>query len=135
MRTEFWRMGGTPVPATEIGRFAQQFEEWGWDGMAVGEAHGLLPDPYVVLSQAAAATTTIKVGTAVAVPLRAPLLAASSMATLHALSGGRASFSLGRGDGAMKVLRRGPLKVAEFDAYVHDVQAYLKGRMWSSTRS
>ena len=94
--------------------------------MAVGEAHGLLPDPYVVLGQAAAATTTIKVGTAVAVPLRAPLLAASAMATLHALSGGRASFSLGRGDGAMKVLRRGPLKVAEFDAYVHDVQAYLQ---------
>ena len=126
MSTEFWRMGGTPVPATEIGRFARNFEEWGWDGLAVGEAHGLLPDPYVVLSQAAAATTTIKVGTAVAVPLRAPLLAASAMATLHALSGGRASFSLGRGDGAMKVLRRGPLKIAEFDAYVHDVQAYLR---------
>jgi 5,10-methylenetetrahydromethanopterin reductase len=119
-------MGGTPVPATETGRFARAFEEWGWDGMAVGEAHGLLPDPYVVLSQAAAATTTLKVGTAVAVPLRAPLLAASAMATLQALSGGRASFSLGRGDGAMKVLRRGPLKVAEFEAYVRDVQAYLR---------
>ena len=64
MSLEFWRMGGTPVPATEIGRFSRQFEEWGWDGFAVGEAHGLLPDPYVVLSQAAAATTTIKVGTA-----------------------------------------------------------------------
>ena len=68
--------------------------------MAIGEAHGLLPDPYVVLGQAAAATTTIKVGTAVAVPLRAPMLAAGAMATLQALSGGRAAFSLGRGDGA-----------------------------------
>ena len=124
--TEFWRMGATPVPATEVGRFARQFEEWGWDGIAVGEAHGLLPDPYVVLSQVAAATATLKVGTAVAVPLRAPLLAASAMATLHALSGGRAAFSLGRGDGAMKVLRRGPLKIAEFDEYVRSVQAYLR---------
>ena len=123
--TEYWRMGATPVPATEIAGFARRFEEWGWDGMAIGEAHGLLPDPYVVLSQAAAATTTIKVGTAVAVPLRAPMLAAGAMATLQALSGGRAAFSLGRGDGAMKVLKRGPLRVAEFDAYVHDVQAYL----------
>ena len=126
MTTHFWRMGATPVPATEIGRFARAFEEWGWDGLAVGEAHGLLPDPYLVLSQAAAATSTLQVGTAVAVPLRAPLLAASAMATLQALSGGRASFSLGRGDGAMKVLRRGPLKVAEFDAYVRDVQSYLR---------
>ena len=123
--TEYWRMGATPVPATEIAGFARRFEEWGWDGMAIGEAHGLLPDPYVVLGQAAAATTTIKVGTAVAVPLRAPMLAAGAMATLQALSGGRAAFSLGRGDGAMKVLKRGPLRVAEFDAYVHDVQAYL----------
>ena len=126
MSTEFWRMGATPVPATEIGRFARQFEEWGWDGMAIGEAHGLLPDPYVVLGQAAACTTTLKLGTAVAVPLRAPMLAASAMATLHALSGGRAAFSLGRGDGAMKVLRRGPLRVAEFDDYVHSVEAHLR---------
>jgi 5,10-methylenetetrahydromethanopterin reductase len=125
MATEYWRMGATPVPATEIAAFARRFEEWGWDGMAVGEAHGLLPDPYVVLGQAAAATTTIKVGTAVAVPLRAPMLAAGAMATLQAVSGGRAAFSLGRGDGAMKVLKRGPLRVAEFDAYVRDVQAYL----------
>ena len=64
-------MGATPVPATEIGRFAREFEEGGWDGLAVGEAHGLLPDPYATLAVAAAATTTLKVGTAVAVPLRA----------------------------------------------------------------
>ena len=126
MSTEFWRMGATPVPATEMGRFARQFEEWGWDGLAVGEAHGLIPDPYVVLGLGAAATTTLKVGTAVAVPLRTPLLAADAMATLHALSGGRASFSLGRGDGAMKVLRRGPLKVREFEDYLRALQAYLR---------
>ena len=70
--TEFWRMGATPVPVREIGRFAQEFEASGWDGLAVGEAHGLLPDPYTTLAVAAAATTTLKVGTAVAVPLRHP---------------------------------------------------------------
>jgi hypothetical protein len=30
--TEYWRMGATPVPATEIAGFARRFEEWGWDG-------------------------------------------------------------------------------------------------------
>ena len=119
-------MGATPVPSTEIGRFARDFEEAGWDGLAVGEAHGLLPDPYVVLAAAAATTTTLRIGSAVAVPLRHPLLAADAMATVHALSGGRASFSLGRGDGAMKVLRRGPMRVAEFEEYVQRLQAYLR---------
>ena len=63
MSVEFWRMGATPVPVSEIGRFAREFEASGWDGLAVGEAHGLLPDPYVTLAVAAGATTTLKVGT------------------------------------------------------------------------
>jgi 5,10-methylenetetrahydromethanopterin reductase len=119
-------MGATPVPSAEIGRFAREFEADGWDGLAVGEAHGLLPDPYAVLAAAAAATTRLKVGTAVAVPLRGPLLAASAMATLQSLSGGRASFSLGRGDGAVKVLGRKPFRVADFERYVAELQAYLR---------
>jgi 5,10-methylenetetrahydromethanopterin reductase len=119
-------MGATPVPATEIDRFAQEFEEAGWDGLAVGEAHGLIPDPYTVLGAAAGATTTLKVGTAVAVPLRHPLLAAGAMATLHALSGGRARFCLGRGDGAVKVLQQEPMRVANFEAYLVRLQGFLR---------
>src|SRR5919109_5277903 len=107
--TRFWRMGATPVPATEIGRLARAFEDSGWDGLAVGEAHGLLPDPYVLLGVAAAATTTLKIGSAVAVPLRHPLLAASAMASVQTISNGRARFCLGRGDGAVKVLQQKPM--------------------------
>jgi 5,10-methylenetetrahydromethanopterin reductase len=124
--TEYWRMGATPVPSSEIARFARGFEDAGWDGLAVGEAHGLLPDPYAVLGVAAAATTTLKVGTAVAVPLRHPLLAADAMATLQALSNGRASFSLGRGDGAMKVLQQKPMPVARFEEYLQRLQGFLR---------
>jgi len=119
-------MGATPVPVTEIGRFAREFEEGGWDGLAVGEAHGLLPDPYTTLAVAAAATTTLKVGTAVAVPLRHPLLAAGAMASLQAISHGRARFCLGRGDGAVKVLRQKPMRVAEFEQYLQRLQGFLR---------
>jgi 5,10-methylenetetrahydromethanopterin reductase len=119
-------MGATPVPCADLGRFAREFEASGWDGLAVGEAHGLLPDPYAVLALAAAATTTLKIGTAVAVPLRHPLLAADAMATLQGLSGGRASFSLGRGDGAMKVLQQKPLPVARFEEYLQRLQGFLR---------
>jgi 5,10-methylenetetrahydromethanopterin reductase len=126
MRAEFWRMGATPVPCSDIGRFAREFEASGWDGLAIGEAHGLIPDPYAVLAAAAEGTTRIKLGTAVAVPLRHPLLAATAMATLQALTGGRAAFSLGRGDGAMKVLQRKPMPVAEFELYLRRLQAFLR---------
>lgn len=119
-------MGATPVPCADIGRLASEFEASGWDGLAVGEAHGLLPDPYVVLGLAAAATTTLKVGTAVAVPLRHPLLAADAMATLQAVSGGRAAFSIGRGDGAVKVLQQKPMPVARFEAYLRQLQGFLR---------
>ena len=125
--TRFWRMGATPVPATEIGRLAREFEDAGWDGLAVGEAHGILPDPYVVLGAAAAATRELRLGTSVAVPLRHPLLAADAMATVQAFSGGRARFVIGRGDGAMKVLQRGPLPVAEFEDYLRALQGFLLG--------
>jgi len=125
-QVEFWRMGATPVPCTDIGEFARAFEAAGWDGVAVGEAHGLLPDPYVVLGLAAAATTTLKVGTAVAVPLRHPLLAAGAMATLQAVSGGRARFCLGRGDGSVKVLQQKPMPVAAFDDYLRRLQGFLR---------
>jgi 5,10-methylenetetrahydromethanopterin reductase len=126
MSVEFWRMGATPVPCGDIARFAREFEAAGWDGLAVGEAHGLIPDPYTVLGAAAAATTTLKVGTSVAVPLRHPLLAASAMATLNGVSRGRASFSIGRGDGAVKVLQQKPMPVRQFEAYLHRVQGFLR---------
>jgi len=126
MGTEFWRMGATPVPSSEIGRFASAFEAGGWDGLAVGEAHALLPDPYPVLAVAAAATTRLKVGSAVAVPLRHPLLAADSMATIQGLSKGRARFCLGRGDGAVKVLQQKPMRVADFERYLEQLQGFLR---------
>lgn len=129
MPIEFWRMGATPVPVTQIGRIAQEMEAGGWDGLAVGEAHGLLPDPYVALTMAASATTTLKVGTAVAVPLRHPLLAADAMATVQGIAGGRAAFSLGRGDGAMKVLQRKPMPTADFEAYLRQVLGFLRGEV------
>ena len=119
-------MGATPVPSVEIGRFAHQFEDAGWDGLAVGEAHGLIPDPYVMLAVASTATTVLKVGTSVAVPLRHPLLAASAMATLNAVSGGRASFSIGRGDGAVKVLQQKPMPVASFERWLSRLQGFLR---------
>jgi len=127
MAVEFWRMGATPVPVAAIGRIARELEQSSWDGLAVGEAHAILPDPYTALAVAAVHTTRLKLGTAVAVPLRSPLLAASAMQSVQAISGGRAAFSVGRGDGAMKVMGREPVPLDLYAAYLRDLMRLLRG--------
>jgi 5,10-methylenetetrahydromethanopterin reductase len=125
---QFWRQGCTPVPFVDIGSLALRFERAGWDGLCVGEAPGILPDPYVVLGLAARATTTLQLGTAVSVPIRHPIHTANAMATVSGIDPGRTmTFCLGRGDGAMKVLQRGPVGVEDFRCYVADVRRYLDG--------
>jgi 5,10-methylenetetrahydromethanopterin reductase len=54
------------------------------------------------------------------------LLAAGAMSTVQAISGGRARFCLGRGDGAVKVLQQKPMPVASFDASLRRLQGYLR---------
>ena len=122
---EFWRFGGTPQPATETGRLAASFEALGWDGLVVGEDHGVMPDPYVTLALAAAATTRLKLRTGVSVPLRHPFVAANAIATLHAASGGRTLFSFGRGDGGLVSVGLPPIGLKAFETYVVNVQRYL----------
>ena len=48
------------------------------------------------------------------------------MATVQALSGGRARFVIARGDGAMKVLQREPMRVSDFEAYLRQLMAFLR---------
>lgn len=124
---EFWRMGLTPVPIRDVGRWAKRFEDLGWDGFAVGEGHGGMPDPYASLAAVASATTRLKVGTAVAVPIRHPAATANGMATVQAISGGRARFGIGRGDGAYLLIGGRPPSVEEFELYLNRVQGYLRG--------
>ena len=57
-----------------------------------------MADPFITLSRAAGATTTIRLGTAVSLlPERNPLLLAKTIATLDQQSGGRVIYGLGVG--------------------------------------
>ena len=59
---------------------------------------GDIPDPFVLLSRAAAVTTTLKLGTAVCVVTeRHPITLAKEVATLDMYSGGRFLFGIGTG--------------------------------------
>lgn len=106
-----------PVDAAVVARKA---EELGFDSLWVGEhsvmpVHSVLPfpgspdgiipdayswfvDPFVALARASAVTTTLKLGTGIAlVPERNPLLLAKEIATLDYFSGGRFIFGVGTG--------------------------------------
>ena len=59
---------------------------------------GDIPDPFLLLSRAAAVTTTLKLGTAVCVVTqRHPITLAKEVATLDMYSGGRFLFGIGTG--------------------------------------
>src|SRR5271167_2651561 len=129
-------MGATPVPIANIARFAEDLESQGWDGLAIGEAHGLLPDPYTALAAAATSTTNLQLGTAVSVPLRPPLLAAGAMVTLQTLAGNRVRFCIGRGGGGAKIVPTWPLGVNDFAVYLDQLQRLLRReRVEISSRS
>ncbi|MFL5844544.1 MAG: LLM class F420-dependent oxidoreductase [Solirubrobacteraceae bacterium] len=105
---------GTPDPAT-LGRMA---EERGYESLWFPEhthipasrespypAGGELPpeysrtyDPFVALTAAAAATTTLKIGTGICLVVeRDPIVTAKEVASLDHLSGGRFLFGVGLG--------------------------------------
>lgn len=125
-KVQFWRFGGTPVPVTDVADIARRFEAQGWDGLVVGQDIGILPDSYLFLALAAAATTRLKVGTGVSVPLRNTMDVANTIAVLYAVSGGRSVVSFGRGDGGFAQIGREPMSVAAFDTYIRQVQSYLR---------
>lgn len=108
---------------------ARALEDRGYDALFVGEhshiptsrrtpypAGGELPDsylhmmdPFVSLTLAASATTTLTIGTGVALPLeRDPLALAKTVATLDLLSEGRLEFGVGVGWNAEELANHRP---------------------------
>jgi alkanesulfonate monooxygenase SsuD/methylene tetrahydromethanopterin reductase-like flavin-dependent oxidoreductase (luciferase family) len=87
--------------ADELSRQAELAEKWGYESFWLPENHfgeGAIPEPMMLLSAVAGATTRIKLGTtSYLLPLRHPLQAAEQVAVLDQLSGGRVILGVGRG--------------------------------------
>lgn len=82
-----------PLDLTTIGENARLLEEVGYSGMVIEETKD---DPYVILALAAAATSRLEVGSAVAMSFpRSPTITAMSAWTLQKLSAGRFTLGLG----------------------------------------
>lgn len=103
-------------------------EAAGWDGWAVVDSQNLSGDSYVALALAATTTGRLKLATGVTNPVtRHPAVTASAIASIQALSNGRAVLGIGRGDSALAHLGRAPAPVSALERYVAALQRYLQG--------
>jgi len=123
---EFWHFSRPAIAG--MAEHAQTLESQGWDGMSLTDSQNLSPDVYVALTIAAQATRRLFIGPGVTNPVtRHSAAAASAIAAVQALSGGRAVFGIGRGDSSLFNIGHKPASVAVFEPYLEAMQRYLSG--------
>jgi 5,10-methylenetetrahydromethanopterin reductase len=126
IQLELWTLG--VADARSAGAQAQRAERAGYDGFAVVDSQNLSGDAYVALALAGRETERVKLMTGVTNPAtRHAAATASAIASVHAISGGRAVLGIGRGDSALAHLGRAPARVAVLDRYLAELQAFLRG--------
>jgi 5,10-methylenetetrahydromethanopterin reductase len=109
-------------------RLAQEAEAAGWDGLLVVDSQNLSGDPYVALALAAVATRKIGLGPGVTNSVtRHAAATATAITSVNRVSNGRAVLGIGRGDSALAHLGRAPARLAQFERYLEQLQAYLRG--------
>jgi len=123
---ELWRAGG-PTTTTSAA-VARAVEAEGWDGQMFMDSQSLSADPYVTMGAWAVATERLKLCTGVTNPFtRHPAVTAASIATVQAISGGRAVLGIGRGDSALAYLGHAPVTLPAFARNLRDLQILLGG--------
>jgi probable F420-dependent oxidoreductase len=124
--------GVTVLPDPPFSRFLELIslaEGHGFEYAWTYDSHVLWQESIPLLATAAAKTSKIKLGHFVTNPAtRDPTVLASAYATLHDLSGGRMAMGIGRGDSAVRVIGRQPMKVAEFERACTMVHEFMNGR-------
>src|ERR1700757_4842558 len=99
--------------------------EYGW----TYDSHVLWQESFPLLTLAAQATKTMKLGHCVTNPgTREPTVLASGYATLHDISNGRMVMGIGRGDSARRTIGQQPVRVAEFERRLEMIRDFMNGR-------
>jgi 5,10-methylenetetrahydromethanopterin reductase len=123
---ELWTLS-VPLPK-HSGELAARAEAAGWDGIAFTDSQNLTGDVFAGLALAAKATSRLLLATGVTNPVtRHPAATASAIATIQALSGGRAVLGIGRGDSALFQIGLEPASLPVFESFLSRVATYLRG--------
>jgi alkanesulfonate monooxygenase SsuD/methylene tetrahydromethanopterin reductase-like flavin-dependent oxidoreductase (luciferase family) len=104
-------------------------EELGYSHAWFADSHMIWSDPYACLALAATRTSSIQLGTGVAVAATRPApVTAASIATINRLAPGRTFLGIGTGNTAMRIMGHKPMRIAEFDDYLAVLRPLLAGK-------
>jgi len=108
--------------------YVVEAEKLGYSHAWLADSQMIWSDCYATLALAATRTSTIKLGTGVAVSgTRPPPVNAAGIATINAIAPGRTFFGIGAGNTAMRIMGLPPHRIAGFDQYLREVGPLLKG--------
>ncbi len=103
-------------------------EALGYSHAWFADSQMLWSDCYATLALAADRTSSIRLGTGVAVSGTRPApVAAAAIATINAIAPGRTFFGVGAGNTAMRVMGQPPHRIREFDRYLATLAPLLRG--------
>ena len=117
-----------PHNLKETAASARLAEDLGFDYVGIPDSQSLWKELYLSLGVVAGATSKVGIGPTVTNALtRHPAVAASAIATLNEMSGGRAYFGIGTGDSAILNLGLRPARLKELEEYIEAMRAILSG--------
>jgi len=108
--------------------YVVEAERLGFTHCWAADSQMIWSDVYAVLALIADRTTTMQIGTGVAVaPTRPAPVTAAAMATINVLAPGRVFCGIGTGNTAMRIMGHKPMGLAEFDDYLATLIALMRG--------
>ena len=109
--------------------YVVEAERLGFSHVWAADSQMIWSDVYAIMALIAARTSTIRIGTGVAVPsTRTAPVTAAAHATINQLAPGRVFCAVGTGNTAMRIMGHPPMRVGEFDQYLYDLRGFLDGR-------
>jgi len=103
-------------------------ERLGFTHCWMADSQMIWSDVYAMLALAAERTTSMQIGTGVAVaPTRPAVVTAAAHATINELAPGRVFCGIGTGNTAMRIMGHKPMPIAEFDDYLGTLRALMAG--------
>ncbi len=103
-------------------------EALGYTHCWMADSQMIWSDVYALMALAADRTSTMHIGTGVAVaPTRPAPVAAAAMATINELAPGRTFCGIGTGNTAMRTMGHKPMRIAEFEDYLETFVPLLRG--------
>lgn len=108
--------------------YAVLAEELGFSHVWAADSHMIWSDCYAVLALIADRTSTIRIGTGVAVAgTRPSAVTAAAHATINRLAPGRVFCGIGTGNTAMRIMGHKPITVSEFDRHLGELRSLMDG--------